>query len=78
MRVMFDAAFLRWLDTLEGRLRSRAYRAIYLLRDYGSQLRMPYSRKVRGALFELRIRGALHVRMLYVYHGAVPYSCMVS
>ena len=44
-----------WLLTLEAKERARVRWAIGLLETYGTQLTMPYSRHLRGKLWELRI-----------------------
>lgn len=38
---------------------------INLLERFGLRLGMPYSRKIKGDLYELRIRGTVEVRIIY-------------
>ncbi len=51
-------------DPLVGRVR----RTVKLLETLGSGLRMPFSKPVEHGLFELRIVGAVHVRLLYFFY----------
>ena len=44
-----------WLLTVEAKERARVRWAIRLLETYGTRLTMPYSRHLRGKLWELRI-----------------------
>jgi len=41
--------------------------SLRLLRTYGYELRMPQSKKIDSNLYELRVRGALPVRLLYCF-----------
>ena len=55
-----------WLDELDAKDRARVYRSTTLLATYGTQLGMPYSRHVRGKIWELRIAaGRRDYRVLY-------------
>jgi phage-related protein len=44
-----------------------------LLKEFGHQLRMPYSKKISNNLFELRSNGNIKVRILYTFkfHSAI-------
>ena len=55
-----------WLDRLEVKDRARVRRTTELLATHGTQLGMPYSRHVRGKIWELRIAaGRRDYRVLY-------------
>lgn len=41
---------------------------IRLLEERGQDLRMPLSRPMGDGIFELRVVGAVHVRLLYFFH----------
>ena len=47
---------------------SKYTRLTDLLEKFGSQLPMPYSKKINNQLFELRIRGQQEVRIFYTTH----------
>lgn len=49
---------------LDGRLR----RMIKLLETLGHELRMPFSKSVEDGIFELRVVGAVQIRLLYCFH----------
>jgi phage-related protein len=56
-----------WLAALDLKSRARVVRVFDLLKLYGTLLGMPYSRHVRGKIFELRIAaGRRDYRVLYV------------
>jgi phage-related protein len=60
------ADFVANLDTpLDGRVR----RMIRLLETLGNELRMPFSKPVENGIFELRVTGAVQVRLLYFFHN---------
>lgn len=40
---------------------------IDLLKQYGSSLNMPHSKKITNNLYELRIRGKQEIRIFYVF-----------
>jgi len=55
-----------WLDGLDAKDRARVRRTLNLLADHGTQFGMPYSRHVRGKIWELRIAaGRRDYRVLY-------------
>lgn len=51
-------------NPLDGRVR----RMIRLLETSGNELRMPFSKSIEGGIFELRVVGAVHVRLLYFFY----------
>ncbi len=60
-----------WLDTLELKDRARVNWMIALLENHGTRLGMPYSRHLRGRVWELRVSaGRRDYRILYAaVHG---------
>ncbi len=55
-----------WLDELDAKDRARVLRTANLLAEHGTQLGMPYSRHVRGKIWELRIAAVRRdYRVLY-------------
>jgi phage-related protein len=59
-----------FLDALPAGDRARVVRTIELLKTYGVELGMPYSRHLTGKLWELRISsGRLDYRVLYFAHS---------
>ncbi|MBI2442400.1 MAG: type II toxin-antitoxin system RelE/ParE family toxin [Candidatus Levybacteria bacterium] len=47
---------------------SKSIRLIDLLKVFGNNLGMPYSKKVSTNLYELRVRGQQEIRILYCFH----------
>ncbi|TRZ53174.1 type II toxin-antitoxin system RelE/ParE family toxin [bacterium] len=47
---------------------SKFTRLTDLLEQFGKKLGMPYSKKILGNLYELRIRGQQEVRIFYCFH----------
>ena len=59
---------LTFLNTLEVKLRAKAFRDLALLEEKGKDLRLPYSRHLDDGIFELRtIQGKNIVRNLYFF-----------
>lgn len=57
-----------WMEALSVKTQQKIAAWIHLLEAEGHQLRRPYADKVRGALYELRIRfGADQIRILYFF-----------
>jgi len=55
-----------WLDDLDAKTVARVHHTLNLLTEHGTQLGMPYSRHVRGKIWELRIAaGRRDYRVLY-------------
>lgn len=65
---IFDEELKRFISLLQKEITAKALRTIDLLELFGNGLGMPHSKKVAPKLFELRIRGAQEVRILYVFH----------
>ena len=59
---------LDFLNTLEVKLRAKAFRDLNLLQEKGNELRLPYSRHLDDGIFELRtIQGNNIIRSLYFF-----------
>lgn len=70
MKIIFpDNTVKDFIESLEESTISKTFKAIDLLEKFGSELRMPYSKKISKDLFELRIRGKQEVRILYTFKG---------
>lgn len=71
MQVEFFTTKIReFADTFDWRTRENVSELVLLLEEYGSELRMPYSKSLGGGVFELRAISTTHVRLLYCfYHG---------
>ncbi len=53
---------------LKPETRARVIRVIELLEKYENKLGMPFSKSIGNALFELRIIGKEHIRIVYCFH----------
>ena len=56
--------FIKSLDKLTG---PKINHHIKLLMKFGPILSMPYSKKLTGSLYELRIRGKQEIRIIYCF-----------
>ena len=57
---------LKFLNTLEVKLRAKAFRDLALLEEKGTELRLPYSEHLDDGIFELRTKQCTNiVRNLY-------------
>lgn len=64
----------KFIRSLETRISAKVFRSLYLLEDYGHELRMPYSKYIGDHFFELRIRDReREVRIIYIFYkgGAI-------
>lgn len=58
-----------FMGTLEGKMQQKTLRAISLLKDFGNQLREPFSKPISNGIFELRVKlGTDIVRIMYFFH----------
>lgn len=64
-----DYPVKEFIERLEKKTYARALKSITILCDFGPFIRMPYSKKVGSHLFELRIKGAESIRILYTQIG---------
>ncbi len=70
MNIIVDESVQKFVRGLEKPTISKYTRLTDLLEKFGSQLPMPYSKKINNQLFELRIRGQQEVRIFYTtYKG---------
>lgn len=63
-----DESVQKFVRSLEKSTISKFARLTNLLQQFGSNLRMPYSKSLGNNLFELRIRGQQEVRIFYTFH----------
>ena len=63
----------KFIFKLDTQTQARVLRYIELLEKYGYKLEMPYSKSLRGNLFELRIMGNKQVRIIYCFHKDTIY-----
>ena len=66
-----DERVQKFIETIDTSLRPRMARLLDLLAEHGNNLGMPYSKALGGGLFELRIIGVVHIRLVYAFHGDV-------
>lgn len=64
----FDKKTEHFITSLEKQTIAKVLRMIDLLEKFGNQLDMPHSKPLKNGLFELRIRGAQEVRIIYTFH----------
>lgn len=60
----------QFLVSLENKLKAKSFRTIELLRDFGPELREPFSKKIVGinGLFELRVKQGSNIcRFFYFF-----------
>lgn len=57
-----------FLDSLDEKMRAKAFLMVALLREYGANLRPPYSKHLEDGIFELRAKqGSNITRLLYFF-----------
>ena len=69
MKVTYLYDVSKFIESLEKHMFPRTMRVSLLLAEYGSYLRMPYSKRIYKDLYELRIRGEQEVRIFYTILG---------
>ena len=77
---MFDIVFYRlpdgtapveaFLDELEPKMRAKALYGLSILKEYGNELREPYSKPVGNGLFELRIKFSSDITRIFYFFFA--------
>lgn len=60
-----------YLKSLEASTYTKILKQINLLREYGHNLGMPYSKYITKNLYELRIRGTQEIRIFYTVHKGI-------
>jgi len=63
----------KFILSLDAKTQARVLRYLELLERYGYKLRMPYSKSLHGGIFELRITGSKHIRVIYCFHKGIIY-----
>ncbi len=59
----------QFLDSLELKMKVRAYRLLEILSESGNELREPYSKHLDDGIFELRIKVSTDIsRLLYFFY----------
>lgn len=77
MRILAPAN--EFIDSLPGKMQSKIYRTIDLLREFGYTLPEPYSKVLKGTpgLKELRVKLATDIcRLFYFHHKEKVYVVM--
>jgi len=69
MNVKTPGFILDFIDSLDRMTRSKAIELLDTLRMSDYQIVFSYSKKIDMELFELKIRSAKQVRLLYTYHN---------
>ncbi len=62
-----------FISDLEMPIQVKIARMLNMLEEYNYQLGMPYSKSLHEGLFELRITGNVHIRLLYCFHRGLIY-----
>ena len=64
-----------FLTSIEVKMRAKAFRSIELLKQFGPDLPMPHSKKLKGPdLYELRVRFSSNIcRLFYFFEGNEVY-----
>lgn len=65
---IFDNSLEKFIETKEKPTIAKILRAIDLLEQFGRNLQMPHSKKIKKNLFELRIHGQQEIRIFYTFH----------
>ena len=60
----------QFLQNLDPKARAKAVREIELLREFGTELREPYSKFLQRGLFELRIRISRRIYRIFYFFSA--------
>ncbi len=81
MEIKFvDDSIEDFIKSLEPQTISKVLRTLDLLEEFGHRLGMPHTKKIDGAILELRIIGKQNVRFLYAYHkkAIVVLHCFIK
>ena len=63
----------KFILNLDAKTEARVLRYLELLERYGYKLGMPYSKSLHGGIFELRITGSKHIRIIYCFYKDTIY-----
>lgn len=70
MEIIYShSKILEFIETLQDAEIVRIDRALTSLELLGHELRMPHSKSLSGGLFELRVLGVKHIRIIYTFHN---------
>ena len=58
----------KFIESLDDDTIVKVVRTIELLKTFGHDISMPYSKKITANIFELRIRGRQEVRIFYTFY----------
>jgi len=64
----FDNSLGEFIGSLEKSTIAKVLRVIDLLEQFGRDLQMPHSKRIKKNFFELRIRGQQEIRIFYTFH----------
>lgn len=71
MNVKFiDDDVIEFITLLNKSSKARVVRTLELLKEFGNNLRLPYSKALGKNLFELRIKGKQEIRLFYTYYNS--------
>lgn len=56
------------ISNLDSKLQEHVNELVLLLKNYGPELRMPYSKSIGKGIFELRVVSTTHIRLLYCFY----------
>jgi len=68
MQIIYLTKVHTFIEDLETPLDARVDKMLDKLKAHGHELRMPFSKLVEDGIFELRVAGAVQVRLLYFFH----------
>jgi phage-related protein len=63
----------KFILNLDAETQARVLRYLELLEENEYKLGMPFSKSLHGGLFELRITGTKHIRIIYCFHKDIIY-----
>lgn len=66
--LIFHSEILKYISKSSRQSQTRIRGYIELLKRYGHELRMPFSKQVDRNLFELRLKGENETRIMYCFH----------
>lgn len=69
MQIITPKPVEKFLKGLEPQLKIKVYRHIDMLKEYGFNLSMPFSKRLSKNFYELRILGTVNVRIFYASVG---------
>ncbi len=65
---IFDNSLEKFIGKLEKPTIAKVLHTVDLLEQFGCNLQMPHSKKIKNNFFELRVRGQQEVRIFYTFH----------